>query len=146
MAKEKLPKTSPKRLKNKDYVDALHASCGNVTLAAKKLGVSRPWVHKKALRHKEIADALAEGRETIVDLAEAAIVKLIAPKEGQPNPSSVQFVLKTLGKKRGWVERHEITGADGGPLEVSADELDRKLTRLAESRAASEDTESTDER
>lgn len=55
-------------------------------------------------------------REMRLDFAEAQLLKNIqAGKE-----ASLIFFLKTQGKRRGYVERTEITGADGGPLEVSA--------------------------
>ena len=37
-------------------------------------------------------------------------------------PWAVAMVLKTIGKHRGYVERQEVTGADGGSITVKWDE------------------------
>jgi len=44
--------------------------------------------------------------------AESELMKLI--KEG--NVAATIFFLKTQGKKRGYVERQEVTGAEGAPI------------------------------
>jgi hypothetical protein len=33
-------------------------------------------------------------------------------------PWAVAMVLKTIGKSRGYVERQEVTGADGGKVQI----------------------------
>lgn len=50
--------------------------------------------------------------EKVIDMGETALYKLIAAE----NPSSVQFFLKTRGRKRGYQERVEHVGKDGAPL------------------------------
>ena len=47
------------------------------------------------------------------DTAEDALMTNV----GERHPASVFFVLKTLGKQRGYVERLETTGKDGGAVE-----------------------------
>jgi hypothetical protein len=37
-----------------------------------------------------------------------------------PNAQAVKFYLSTKAKDRGYVERQEITGADGGPVQIIA--------------------------
>ena len=37
------------------------------------------------------------------------------------------FYLKTKGKHRGYVERNETTGKDGGPLSIAVSPQDAKL-------------------
>ena len=40
------------------------------------------------------------------------------------NITAIIFTLKTIGKSRGYVERQEVTGADGGAVIVKWDEID----------------------
>ena len=46
------------------------------------------------------------------DFAESELMKLI--KDG--NVAATIFFLKTQGKARGYIERQEVTGADGAPI------------------------------
>jgi hypothetical protein len=50
--------------------------------------------------------------EKVIDMAETALYQLVSEK----NPSTVQFFMKTKGRKRGYQERVEHTGKDGAPL------------------------------
>jgi hypothetical protein len=51
-----------------------------------------------------------------LDTAESALFNQI--KEG--NVTSIIFYLKTKGRRRGYVERQEISGPDGGPVQTEA--------------------------
>lgn len=87
---------------------------GNVSLAAKHLGLSRQHLYKLINPDHEcfvqaVGDGWAEGRETRLDMAESQLDENIA----KGNEASIFFLLKTLGKSRGYVERQEITSADG---------------------------------
>lgn len=57
---------------------------------------------------------VTDAREAMVDVAESEALKQI--KLG--NTAIIIFTLKTLGRNRGYVERQEITGKDGSPLEM----------------------------
>lgn len=56
--------------------------------------------------------ARAEGEELRLDIAESALDKAVEAGEAW----AVCFFLKTRGKARGYTERHEVTGADDGPV------------------------------
>ena len=51
-------------------------------------------------------------REELVDIAEIRL--RVAINNGEP--WAIALVLKTMGKNRGYTERHEITGADGDSI------------------------------
>jgi hypothetical protein len=59
-------------------------------------------------------------REEIVDYAEMGLRGAVLNKEAW----AIAFSLKTLGKSRGYVERQEVTGKDGGAIVVDWDGID----------------------
>jgi hypothetical protein len=114
-------------------ITALQLSAGIQSIAAKKLGCTRQTVGRYVERYDEVRDALRQVEEDKLDLAEAKILKHI---EGG-NLTACIFYLKAKGKARGWTERAETTGVDGGPIEVTnraetiKRDMERKLARLA---------------
>lgn len=63
----------------------------------------------------EFKAAVEEVQEYTVDVAESELHKLI--KAGET--TAIIFYLKTKGKKRGYVERQELVGAEGKDLFAS---------------------------
>ncbi len=123
--RKKAPKKSRETLKVKDVIDALEASAGIQTTAAAKLKIHRNTLKKYIERHDEIAIALESITERELDLAESKLLGAI--REG--NLTAVIFYLKCKGKKRGYVERQELTGAGGQPISITGAK-DRLLDRL----------------
>lgn len=99
----------------KQAADAIWKAHGNVTKAAKLLGVSRTALSGRIGRHQTLKKAKREASDSLLDLAEDALWSLVADK----NLGAVCFALKCQGKERGWVERQEITGKDGGAVSVT---------------------------
>ena len=91
---------------------ALRDCQGMVYLAARKLGCSPVTIWSYRKRFKTVRDAVRQKRGELVDAAELALVKGV--QQGQP--WAVTFVLKHLGRRRGYVERREVTGKNGGNL------------------------------
>jgi hypothetical protein len=85
---------------------------GNISAVAKRLGVCRQTVYSYIERHPSVKDVLVESRETMIDNAESALYRAVLNGEAW----AVCFFLKTQGKHRGYVERQEVTGADGGAI------------------------------
>lgn len=105
---------SPERLTADKATAAIQQHMGNITMAAKSLGVARQTFYKFMAKHETVKDALAEARETMIDNVESRLYKAALDGEGW----AVCFFLKTQGKGRGYIERAEITGAEGGPLRI----------------------------
>mgnify|MGYP001589873884 FL=1 len=93
-------------------IEALRNTKGLVTLAAQRLNCEPDTVRNYAKRHPTVAAALKEERSKMTDVAELSLYNKIVAGEGW----AVCFYLKTQGRDRGYVERHEVTGKDGGEL------------------------------
>lgn len=87
-------------------IEALKKARGVKAVAAQILKCDRHTVDNYIKRHPTVRRAYEEQRETLIDVAEG---KLITKIEGDEWPA-IKFVLTTLGKDRGYSERHEITG------------------------------------
>jgi hypothetical protein len=96
----------------KAVLEALEKSLGVVTTACKQAGVGRTqfyaWI-KEDLKFKQEVDDIGD---IALDFAESQLHKQI----GEGNSTATIFFLKTKGKKRGYIERQEVTGADGRKL------------------------------
>jgi len=100
--------------KPEDYIKAITEAQGLISVAARRLGCSRTAVYEAAKNHPEVQRAIDDARERTTDLAEGKLFQKI--NEG--DNTAIIFYLKTQGKKRGYVERQEVTGAEGSELTV----------------------------
>jgi len=96
-------------LVKKSLLEALEKNLGVVTAACKQVGVNRATYYKYINSDPEFAAAVKDIDNITLDFAESQLYKQI--KNG--NITATIFFLKTKGKKRGYVERQEITGKDG---------------------------------
>ena len=83
--------------------EALTLSLGNITRACESVRASRDTFYKYVKNDPDFANHVEECRERRIDFAEDKLNMLI--NEG--NPTAILFLLKTLGKKRGYVEKQE---------------------------------------
>ena len=90
-------------------IEALRGSMGIVTQAARKLKMQRTYLHKRIRESLVLKEALEDVREENLDLAESKLFEMIQ----KGDKIAIIFFLKCLGKKRGWVERQEVTGKEG---------------------------------
>lgn len=105
-------------LTTEQIANALEKKAGNVTEAAKALKVTRQGLHKRIAADEELQELVVHLRESLLDVAESQLLKQV--KKG--NIAAIIFTLKTQGKSRGYVERQEITGANGGAIVFTADD------------------------
>ena len=95
-------------------IKAISGTAGIVSNLAYKLGVN--WHTAKGYidRMPSVAKAWADECEVALDLAENQMMRAIQGGDGQ----MIRYLLSTKGKKRGFTERQEHTGADGEEIVV----------------------------
>lgn len=92
-----------------EIIEAVKGSKGFVTTIAKRLGCERSYVYKLAKKFPTVQEALDNEREGNKDFVEGKLMEQI----NAGNITGIIFYLKTQAKDRGYIERQEITGADG---------------------------------
>lgn len=102
-------------LKADEVIEVIGEVHGNLTAVSRKLKVSRPTMYKFVDAHPTVRAALDSARESMIDNVESKLYQKALEGEGW----AVCFFLKTQGKRRGYIERQEVTGEDGGPLVVT---------------------------
>ena len=102
-------------------IEALRANKGMVTLAADSLKCNSQTIYNWIKRSPDVAAVVNAERERVIDVAEIALMGAIQRKEGW----AIAFALKTIGKKRGYVERTEQVN-----FNVDTDLLKRTLDAI----------------
>jgi hypothetical protein len=107
--------------------EMLLATAGIMSTAAARLGVNKSTICRRVQRSPVLQQALADASDRVLDLAETELFKSIQAGESW----AVCFYLKCKGKHRGYVERSEITGAQGVPvMQVSDSVPDTELDKI----------------
>lgn len=128
------------RVPTDKIIQALRETNGLVSLAAKRVPCSITTINVRRKRVQAVEQVIQECRGELVDLGELALRKAVLSGE----PWAVGLVLKTLGKERGYVERQETSGPDGGPIGLAFD-LDSWKRQREERRRELEDVEDPDD-
>lgn len=95
-------------------INALRETNGLVSLAARRLGCSAMTIYRRAKKTQAIQQAIDDSRGELVDQAELALRASVLNKQ----PWAVSLVLRTLGKDRGYTERHEFAGPGGEEMVI----------------------------
>ncbi len=106
---------APKKYTVAQAEQALLNNYGNVSAAARSLGVDHSTLFHAIKKHERLQKARELAQEQTLDKAEHALLKAVDKGEGW----AVCFMLKTIGRKRGYVERQEVTNAPDRPFKVS---------------------------
>ena len=93
-------------------IEALTKSLGIVTVACKEVNISRTLHYNWYNEDPEYKKAVDDVADIAIDFAESMLHKQIQDKD----TTATIFYLKTKGKRRGYIERAELTGADGKDL------------------------------
>ena len=89
---------------------------GNITRVARAVKLSRQGVYKRIEASPVLQAAMKEAGETLIDLVEAGLYELALAGDR----TSLIAILNNhpVSKQRGWGQRSELTGANGGPVQV----------------------------
>ncbi len=90
---------------NEEIIEALWASRGNMTAAARRLGIARWTIYRRAQTVKKVRQVVEEAREMTIDMAETQLSRMV--NEGDFR--AINLVLRTIGKTRGYTEVVEDT-------------------------------------
>lgn len=85
------------------FIEALKLGKGIIEEACKATGVPRRTYYNWLEVHKDFAEQVADVKEIAIDFVEGKLFKQIE----DDNITGIIFFLKTIGKKRGYVERQE---------------------------------------
>ena len=124
MARTKKSETSTPKKPYSQYTDAqivkaVRRAAGMVSVAARALGCDTQTIYNRMKTVPEVKQAVTDARDELLDRAESKLLEEI----NNNNITAIIFALKTVGKSRGYVERQEITGADGGVIRVVYDDV-----------------------
>lgn len=108
-----MPHPVGKRIVRKELIAALESCGGNQSRAAEALGVNRAAVCQQLKRFPELRTILEQSVERRVDTIEDKLYSLCL--EGDTR--AITLFLKAKGKARGYVDRQEISGSDGEPVQ-----------------------------
>jgi hypothetical protein len=96
-------------------IEAIKGTGGIKVTIAKRLDVTRQTVDNYLRKWSTVNDVYIEECESVTDMAEANLIQEIRDRNFQ----AIRFYLQTKGKDRGYVERQEVTGANGRDLTVT---------------------------
>ena len=95
-----------------NLIAAMEKSLGVVTTACKAVGCSRETFYRYCKEDKEFKDTIEDISNITLDFAESQLHKQIA----DGSTTATIFLLKTKGKKRGYVETTAIEVTEKKPL------------------------------
>jgi Bacterial regulatory protein, Fis family len=96
-------------------MEALRKSGGIIAAAARMLKVSRTTLYNWISDDPKLQACRDECREEMLDVAEENL--FTAVKDG--DKESVRFILRTLGRSRGYSDRVTVAGETNAPLHVN---------------------------
>lgn len=120
-----------------ELINTIWKARGKVSIVARAFGVSTVTIYAYAKRYATVQAALDDSRAhddaLRVDRAELKLDDAVEDGAAW----AVKYTLSTKGKARGYVERQEVTGKDGGPIETKTEAdlsklSDEQLVQLEE--------------
>lgn len=110
----------------KHVLEELEKSHGVISTACQNSGISRGTFYNWKESDEEFRIAVEEINENAIDYVEGKLFSLI---DGKDTASTI-FFLKTRGKKRGYIERTELSGPDGDPITLAFEKAPSFLANI----------------
>ena len=110
-------------MKQADVLKAIKGSGAVMSTIAKRLGCAWYTARKYVNKWGATRQAYEDEEQMILDLAESKIYESI----NNGNTQDAKWLLAMKGKKRGFTERHEITGADGSELKITYEIVNARI-------------------
>ena len=101
------------------FIEAIPKSAGIITTIAARVGCAWHTAKKYIVALPTVQAAYNDECERILDHAETKLIQAI----DSGDTSMIRYYLSTKGKRRGYTERTEITGAEGGPVLITSVEF-----------------------
>jgi hypothetical protein len=98
------------------FLKTLEAQFGHIAKACRAVPIDRKTYYRWYNDDEDFADRCDDIQESLIDTAESKLHENIRDNKS----TDIQFFLKTRGKRRGYIERKEIAGVQGAPLELVA--------------------------
>lgn len=111
------------RLTKRIIAEALEEYKGGAYLAASALGVSHMTIYRWLEKHPDLKELKEAFSERMVDKAEYKLHEAVEVGD----PWAVKYALSTKGKQRGYTERTELSGPDGGAIPIRMVEVIRAV-------------------
>lgn len=111
----------------KKLLEGLEKYNGIISSACQFAGLDRQTFYNYKRDDQEFAKAVEDINEAAIDFVEGKLfekingIKIVSKDvvyDQPPSDTAIIFYLKTKGKKRGYVERQEITGKDGESFSI----------------------------
>lgn len=109
-------------LSAEDVAAAITKSQGLMTVAARILRANPATVYDYINRYPICKQAQLDAREKMGDTAETKLFEAI--KRG--DFPAISLYLRTVHKQRGYVERQEVTGENGAPIQINVVRVDSR--------------------
>ena len=105
------------RYKAQNFIDAIPGSGGIITTIASRVGCAWHTAKKYIVEYATVQAAYDDECAKVVDLAESVIIGSIKDKDVQ----TAKWFLTMKGAERGYmqVQRQEVSGPGGGPMEAT---------------------------
>lgn len=98
-----------------EVLAAIKGSCGIMARVAKNLSCEWSTAKKYVERFESAKLAMDDELETVLDTAENNLFQAINAKD----IDAIKWFLSRKGRSRGYADRTEFTGKDGGPIETN---------------------------
>jgi len=107
-------KTAAKEYTLEEVLAGVTNSYGIISRVADNMGCTWGTAKKYVDMYPEAVELFAQETERVLDLAESKVIKAI----NLDDVGTAKWLLSTKGKHRGYNSAVEVTGKDGGAIEV----------------------------